>query len=177
LVVTTATIPAASAEVPAAQGESSEQPGALDGGSDDASATTLEPTGVDDPPCAPIDPFPEGVIISPPSVELPANVAAFSGAWQGTWENVRPSRLVIESIDVDQARIAYGIVGVGRQRGAGAPASGRREATIAPDGRLTWGALAQFSFTISEDHQSLHGSVELPGEPIVGRVTMTRCTL
>jgi putative ABC transport system substrate-binding protein len=50
-------------------------------------------------------PRPPEVNLTPPATDLPSEIAAFSGTWEGLWNGVLPSRLVVESIDADSARV------------------------------------------------------------------------
>ena len=34
-------------------------------------------------------------------------VAAFSGTWEGAWDNALPSRLIVEKIDTESARVVF----------------------------------------------------------------------
>src|SRR5262249_51815189 len=52
-------------------------------------------------------PRPPEVHVTPPSADLPREVAAFSGTWEGAWDNVWSSRLVVEDIHADAARVVY----------------------------------------------------------------------
>ena len=60
-------------------------------------------------------PLPEDITIVPPSPDLPKEIAAFSGKWQGTWiiargrsEKIpRNAVLIVEKIDEQEAKIIY----------------------------------------------------------------------
>jgi hypothetical protein len=129
------------------------------------------------PSCQPISPLSDALQVTSPAFSLPPQVAAFSGAWEGQWGGVRPSRLVVESIDATTARVAYAIVSYGNAQGALRPAAFRTDAVILPDGRLSWGSNSRFYFTMHDDLNSIDGILESPGSGVVGRVTMTRCSL
>ena len=42
-----------------------------------------------------------------PAVDLAPAVKAFFGTWEGTWDGVLASRLVVEAMDATSARIVY----------------------------------------------------------------------
>jgi putative ABC transport system substrate-binding protein len=52
-------------------------------------------------------PGPPEVTITPPAADLPPELAAYSGTWEGAWHNVLQSRLVVEKIDAESARVVY----------------------------------------------------------------------
>jgi hypothetical protein len=43
--------------------------------------------------------------MTPPAADLPPEVKAFFGTWEGTWDGVLASRLVVEEIDATYARV------------------------------------------------------------------------
>lgn len=54
-------------------------------------------------------PLPKKIEIVPPSPNLPKEIAAFSGRWEGTWEGSRPldSILIVENIEPEKAKVVY----------------------------------------------------------------------
>jgi hypothetical protein len=52
-------------------------------------------------------PAPPEVRMTPPAADLPPEVKAFFGTWEGTWDGVLASRLVVEEIDATYARVVY----------------------------------------------------------------------
>jgi len=54
-------------------------------------------------------PLPKNIKIVSPMPNIPIEVAAFSGRWEGTWEGVRPldSILVVETIEPEKAKVIY----------------------------------------------------------------------
>jgi len=52
-------------------------------------------------------PLPEGIEIITPSSDLLKEIAAFSGKWEGVWENVLDAILIVEEIDSEQAKVIY----------------------------------------------------------------------
>ncbi|MBI4698268.1 MAG: hypothetical protein HY758_05000 [Nitrospirae bacterium] len=50
-------------------------------------------------------PLPRDVTIIPPSPDVPPNVSAFSGSWQGKWGGSLDGKLIVERIDSKTADI------------------------------------------------------------------------
>ena len=50
---------------------------------------------------------PPTVTIAPPAADLPAEVAALSGIWAGTWGGGLPTRLAVEELTRDSAVVVY----------------------------------------------------------------------
>jgi hypothetical protein len=48
-------------------------------------------------------PGPQEVTIAPPAADLPPDLAAYSGTWEGAWGGNLQSRLVVEKIDANGA--------------------------------------------------------------------------
>jgi hypothetical protein len=128
------------------------------------------------PLCDPISPFPEGVTIIPPAADLPPQLAALSGAWQGRGVGGRASRLVVESVESTVARVAFGIEGAGDQQGISQAVAVRSEVPLRPDGGLTLGTQPRIDVSLATDHNSLDVAVRVGGL-VLRRVTMTRCSL
>jgi len=54
-------------------------------------------------------PLPRNINIIPPSADLPKEIAAFSGRWEGIWDSRElKSVFVVEKIDSKKAKIIYG---------------------------------------------------------------------
>jgi hypothetical protein len=50
---------------------------------------------------------PPTVTITPPAADLPPEVAALSGMWEGMWDGELPCRLAVEELTWDAAVVAY----------------------------------------------------------------------
>lgn len=52
-------------------------------------------------------PLPETLQVVPPSPDVPSEIAAFSGIWEGTWSGMKdaPTTIVVEKIDKRQAEV------------------------------------------------------------------------
>ena len=113
-----------------------------------------------------------GVNIKPPAPDLPSNLAAFSGTWEGYWGGILPSRLVVEEIYLDKAIVVYawGDHPQGRFRGGWT----RVTAKVLPGGAIEWGGgeRSKFTFTMGKDFKAIDGKREFRDQ--VDRVTMTR---
>lgn len=55
--------------------------------------------------CASLPPLPATLNIVPPSSDVPPEIAAFSGIWDGKWSNEQDTVLVIEKIDTQKAEV------------------------------------------------------------------------
>ena len=52
-------------------------------------------------------PLPEDMEITVPQAGLPEGIAAFSGRWEGIWDGVLSSVLIVEKIDSDKATVIF----------------------------------------------------------------------
>jgi hypothetical protein len=109
---------------------------------------------------APIFAPPE-VRITPPSPDLAAELAAFSGIWEDTQDGVLPSRLVIEKIHGNWATIVY--VWADHPTGSFKGGWERVRAKVLPDGKLHWGYPGRFTVEIAKDGTSIEGTKEQAG--------------
>jgi ABC-type uncharacterized transport system substrate-binding protein len=103
-------------------------------------------------------PGPPEVIITPPAADLPPELAAYSGTWEGAWGNIRKSRLVVEKIDAESARVVYAWAEYPQ-----GPFKGgwiRVRAKVLPGGKLQWGDKATFTFEMARDRLSIEGERE-----------------
>lgn len=55
--------------------------------------------------CAIVAPLPSTFNIVPPSSDIPAEIAAFSGVWEGRWNGWNDTILVVERIDNETAEV------------------------------------------------------------------------
>jgi hypothetical protein len=112
--------------------------------------------------------LPGDLRISPPAAGLDPKLASYSGAWEGRWGGILPSRIIVESITPTQATVVY-TWGDSPQFRAG---WSRNTATVLSDGTLTWGDQIKLYFSLG-DGNSLVGVREQ--DRFISRVTMTRC--
>src|SRR5262249_16217281 len=113
-------------------------------------------------------PRPPEVHVTPPSADLPREVAAFSGTWEGVWNNVISSRLVVEDIHADSARVVYAWADSPQGRFPGGWM--RVDAQVLPGGKLQWQSKesgATFTFTMAKDRMSLAGEREVGGDVVM----------
>jgi hypothetical protein len=117
-----------------------------------------------DPACSP------GNTHDPPAADLPPEVKAFFGTWEGTWDGVLPSRLVVEEIDATSARVVYAWADhpQGRFKGGWS----RVRASVLPGGTLQWGSDVKFTFKMTPDRRSIEGAREEAGH--IALVTMQK---
>ena len=51
--------------------------------------------------------LPDDINIVPPSSDLPQEIAAFSGKWEGNWDKTLDAVLIVEEIGPEKAKIIY----------------------------------------------------------------------
>ncbi len=117
-------------------------------------------------------PFTSNLNILPPDPNLPKEIAAFSGIWEGKWGGRIASRLAVETIDGKKAIVVYGWADHPDSRFLGGWV--REKAKVGKDGTIKWGALdePQFTFTMGKDLKTIEGKREFGGS--ISRVTMTK---
>lgn len=108
--------------------------------------------------------------VAPWPDDLKSEVAALVGVWEGKWDAVLPSRLIVEKIDAEWASIVYAWADDPQGRfGRGWT---RLQARVGTDGTLRWGYPGLFTFEISEDYAALVGHT--PREGRTAEVIMHR---
>jgi hypothetical protein len=115
-------------------------------------------------------PAPPEIRMTPPAADLPPEVKAFFGTWEGTWDGVLPSRLVVEEIDATSARVVYAWADHPQGRFTGGWS--RVRATVLPGGTLQWGSNVKFTFKMTQDRRSIEGAREEAGH--IALVTMQK---
>ena len=105
-------------------------------------------------------PLPQNVKVQPPAGDVPAELAAFSGAWAGKWgTNGRTHTLVVERVEGRNARIVYSW-GAGRP-GFENPEPGFRRVSgeFSADGSLqvTMPNGASVTYSLASDRRTLNG--------------------
>jgi hypothetical protein len=109
-------------------------------------------------PSATILPAPPEVHMTVPAADLPPEVAAFSGTWEGAWDNMLPSRLVVEEIDTESARVVF--AWADHPHGRFQAGWSRVRGKVLPGGTLQWGTDVKFTFTMARDRLSINGKWE-----------------
>lgn len=117
-------------------------------------------------------PFTSNLNILPPDLNLPKEISAFSGIWEGKWGGRLASRLAVEKIDGKIAIVVYGWADHPDSRFSGGWV--REKAKVGKDGTIKWGASdePQFTFTMGKDLKTIEGKREFRGG--ISRVTMTK---
>jgi hypothetical protein len=119
-------------------------------------------------------PGPADIKITPAPASLPADLAAFSGTWEGTWTSPYGwllSRLIVESVDTDSARVVY--IWGDDPRGRFEGGWSRNRAKVSPGGVLEFGSSQiKFKFVMAKDKTSIEGEREQGG--IIATVTMRK---
>ncbi len=101
------------------------------------------------------------VAITPPSADVPRELAAFSGVWQCNPEGSLPSRLIVEEIYPNWASIVYTWVDHPTE---GLKAGWARvRAKVLPGGKLQWGFPGRFTVEMAQDGMSIEGKREQAG--------------
>jgi hypothetical protein len=107
-------------------------------------------------------PLPNDIHIIPPSADLPRELAAFSGRWQGTWvggdgRSGRDAILIIEEINTQEAK------GIYAWSAWGTSSSGWKRfiATIRKDGGIEFGVRegGTMIFEIGSDPKTMKGTL------------------
>ena len=107
--------------------------------------------------CASTAPLPATLNIVPPSPDVPPEIAAFSGKWEGKWWGFQDAILVVEKIDSKEAEL---ILSYGLAQGF-EPRYSYRTAEVAngPVLKCTAPNGDQLIFKIEQDVNELHGKV------------------
>ncbi|MBI4236849.1 MAG: hypothetical protein HY696_00350 [Deltaproteobacteria bacterium] len=117
-------------------------------------------------------PAPPDIAIAPPPSDLAPELAAFSGSWEGIWDGVLPSRLIVERIDATAARVVY--IWARDPNGYFQAGYSRHSAKVLPGGKIEFGGSGRpyFVFTMSRDRTSIAGERESQGR--INTTTMKR---
>lgn len=117
-----------------------------------------------------------GLVIRSGHSSLPPTAAApapdLSGTWQGTWKEIRPTRLVVESVNLADRTATLFYAWEDYPDGPFTHGLTRVRARILPDGKLQWSYAGGYTFELSEDGSRLVGTRRLSGK--MARVVMTR---
>jgi hypothetical protein len=101
------------------------------------------------------------VRVTPPSEDLAPELAAFSGVWESSPEEVLPGRLIIEKIHSNRATVMYTWTD---QPAAGLKAGWiRARANVLPGGRLRWGFPGRFTVELTHGGLGIEGKREQAG--------------
>jgi hypothetical protein len=116
------------------------------------------------------------VTITPPTADLPFDVAALSGIWEGAWDGWLPTRLAVEAFERDSRVIAVVYTWGDHPSGRSPGGSIRRRLSVFHLGTLQWesGLSASqepvtFTFTLTKDSGHLYGERYFPN---TGRVSI-----
>ena len=117
-------------------------------------------------------PLPEAFQVAAPGADTADGPSSWSGAFEGTWEGDRESRLVIERLDGPRAHIVYTW---GELPGTNSPGGFTRfAATLLDDGTIRWGSDSG-RFVFRQEGDTVLGELTRPSN--VFRVTMRRCAV
>jgi hypothetical protein len=100
--------------------------------------------------------------IAQPAPEVPAEIAALSGVWEGLGPDDLPIRLIVESIRGHLASVVY--TWGDHPEGKFYRGWLRVRATVSPDGKLFWRHPGEFTFQLSDDWTTLMGKREQAGK-------------
>jgi hypothetical protein len=105
------------------------------------------------------------------SQNLPESISAFLGTWEGFWGGQLGSKLVVEKIDLKEAKAIYSW----EDGPDGAFKGGQGRVTAKVDEKkatIEWGSTTKFIFTMGKDLKSIEGRREAPGD--ISTITMKR---
>lgn len=100
-------------------------------------------------------PLPKNIKIVSPMPNVPIELAAFSGRWEGTWEGVRPldSILIVETIEPEKAKVIYAW---GGPRGDYSRYTAKIVSGTRPKLEF-FSPYSKFVFEMGEDLKAIHG--------------------
>ena len=113
-------------------------------------------------------PLPRDVTIIPPSSDVPVEISAFSGSWEGKWGGSLDGKLIVERIDSTNADI---IISWGAMSGVD---RGYLKANVAvlPGPTLEYeDNINKWTFRMNNDLKSIHG--EILEKAVKSRMTST----
>ena len=119
-------------------------------------------------------PLPQEIEIIPPPSDLPPEVAAFSGRWEGLWGGERESILIVAEIDSEKAKVIYAWGDNPRMK----PDKGysKHVAKVIPGApaKIEWGGgeRPKFTFKMGKDFKSIRGIREFRDSYV--EITMKR---
>ncbi len=104
-------------------------------------------------------PLPKKIQIIQPSGDLPKEIAAFSGRWEGEWQEgsrLSKSVLIVEEISASKAKVIYGWAGYGNVKADYLPLTAKVIPGTKP--KIEFSTQARdFSFEMGEDLKSIQG--------------------
>ena len=104
-------------------------------------------------------PLPKKIEIIQPTGDLPKEIAAFSGRWEGEWEEgsrQAKSVLIVEEINAAKAKVIYGWGAYGNVRADYSPYTAKVIPGIKPKIEFST-QYRDFSFEMGEDLKTIHG--------------------
>jgi hypothetical protein len=104
-------------------------------------------------------PLPRKIEIIQPTGDLPKEVAAFSGRWEGEWEGGArrtKSVLIVEEIKAAKAKVVYGWTAHGKMRADYSTFTAKVISGIKPKIEFS-SPHSDFSFEMGEDLKTIHG--------------------
>lgn len=126
------------------------------------------------PAASQFSPLPLEVRITPPSLDLPKNLAGFSGTWYGVWDDGHPTTLIVEKIEPPTAIAIYSRGKCTRKeceswwrRYEWKIESDKRKITVVEKD-------LSITYTLSDDGEKLEGEYRRPSNSQINYVTMQR---
>ncbi len=114
--------------------------------------------------------LPKNITIVPPPPDLPKELAAFSGRWEGIWEaGSLPAILVVEEINLKEAKVinAWG-------KAVYYPADYKRYNAKVEGREIQFTSTCEFKFIMDEGLKTIHGVRECPGGGISSKIKMKK---
>lgn len=108
------------------------------------------------PPASPVE-----VQITPPKADVPPDVAAFSGVWEGEWNSRVPALLIIEQVRPTWATVLH--FSSSHPDGQVYDRRERVKARVLPGGKLQWGVPGRVVLEIAANGTTLQGKRDRVG--------------
>lgn len=110
-------------------------------------------------------PLPEVIEIVAPSSDIPKEIAAFSGRWEGNWEGELDAVLIVEEIDSEKAKVIYAWGDSPRWRIDKDYSRIAAKVISGPPAKIEWGGgeRPKFIFEMRKDLKTIKGTREFRG--------------
>jgi len=115
-------------------------------------------------------PLPKDITIVPPPPDLPKELAAFSGRWEGIWEaGSLPAILIVEEINLKEAKVINAWA-----KAVYYQADYKRYIAKVVGKEIQFRSACQFKFIVDEDSKTIHGERVCPGGGISSKIKMKK---
>lgn len=106
--------------------------------------------------------LPEEILIVPPAPNLPKEIIAFSGKWEGTWDNIMDAILIVEEINSEKALIIYAWADAPQWDSKGGYSRHIAKVILGPKPRIEFGSgdRPKFIYEMGQDLRTIKGRRE-----------------